>query len=255
MSTLSVFGDIYQSTNFKFTYNSRADCVLYPSCFTIWQEIIKTRYDGRVQKFLDEIYNVFNKAYNDIDVDKDTFNIIIQFCESEVALTSIDNMTKSNILSTLYCTNEAHEGREWSYRVLSPNHKKWYAANKDMIENYSPMLLFEFIIPVTILEYSLKSANDCPFRDPYHWYLFGIFGDELNVNNEIVILHEYDGNEDGNKRKVWRYNERWKVERFEINDDINEHEYRFKYIGLKIISGRRNKWDIQLGQIQFKIKL
>ena len=173
-NSLKIFGDIYQSTKFKFTYKNRMDCQIYPSFLTMWHYFIMIRYNGETKKFLDDIFNVLNISFN---IGKDIYKIIIDFCEI-----SLENINpKTNILKTLYATNEAHTTREYAYCIVSDRYNKWYSARSDSnsIENYSPMILFEFSIPILISEYSLKSANDCPYRDPYHWYLFGCFGDKI----------------------------------------------------------------------------
>eukprot|EP00483_Globobulimina_turgida_P007046 UN07060 len=186
-SFVQTFGDVHPYTAFKFAYDSVIWRSIQPSLLTMWHYFVMLRYDGNSTQFLDEIYAVLNGLYVGIIASKDLFDIIISFCECE----SWETFTlKHNVLRTLFATSEAHTDREFAYCVLQNECTKWYSAWNDSVETRSPMLLFEFVIPISILQYSLKSANDCPHRDPYHWYLFGVFGEEIKLNNKIVILHE-----------------------------------------------------------------
>eukprot|EP01084_Bolivina_argentea_P084700 153139_1 len=251
---MDTFGDIHQYTTFKFKYESSAITAnVHASLLTMWHYFVMVRYDGNSTEFLDDIYSAVNGLYDGIMINKDIFEIIVTFCEY-TGWEKFNSNSKQNILSRLYATNEAHKSREFAYCVLENQRNKWYAAANDSLENRSPILLFEFVLPVSILEYSLRSAGDCPHRDPYQWILFGVFGDEIKSQNKIVILDEYNGDSEQNTReKPWKYNGRWKWEIFKVQK--YKQQCRFKFIGLEIIRGRKNMFDIQLGQIKFKTKL
>lgn len=45
---------------------------------------------------------------------------------------------------------------------------------------------------INIIAYAMKSANDCDYRDPYDWILYGKF----DFNTDLLLLHEerFQGN-------------------------------------------------------------
>ena len=193
-------------------------------------------FESDKARFLDRL---FNRAFCSLCT-RDLFDAIVSFAEPCFSET---DFRKTNLLPALSATTEAHRGREWAHCVLSPRTNKWYAANKDSAEARSPMLSFEFAAPIHVVSYTLQSAGDCPHRDPLHWVLFGCFGDELDGRNQVEILHEYDGDKHG---VPLSNNSRWTHLTFKIPSEKKKEELRFKFIGFKIIRGKRNMFDIQL---------
>ena len=246
-ASISKYRDIHPSTEFSRTYTDHANFKMYPSFLSMWHYYIRAQYDGKIEAFTDDIYKVFSELYN---IDKDIYKLILEF-----AIISLENNkdrieNKQNILKTLYCTSEAHGHKEFATDALSPiDNCKWFTGGY-----HSPMLLFKFTKPISIHSCFIKSANDCPFRDPYHFILFGMENDSIKDSNKIIILHEY--NEDKIKdenEKLWSKDERWKIERFQIDHDIIDKKYMFRFIGLKIFRGEKDKHAIQIGQIDFSL--
>lgn len=243
-SKVKTFSDIHHSCEFPHSYSAargNKNCHITPNKMTAWCSELITHYNGDKALFLQRLHDAINP-----ELPKSIFDVIVEFCESII---DNGNHTKLNILSTLNATSEAHETREWAWCLLTEG-GKWYSANSDSIETRSPMLLFEFAVPVHVYRYCLQSANDCPYRDPSHWYLFGVFGDELDGRNKVVVLREHKES----PRRKRNNHERRKWISFAV-PDVDGEQLRFKFIGIKIIKGHRNAFDIQLGGVLLQFML
>ena len=85
--------------------------------------------------------------------------------------------------------------------------------------------------PIRVFRYGLKSANDCPKRDPKCWTLIAMVGD-----NEHVI-HSVPSNPKWTRRWQWRY---WVTGQQVLSNTF--------YLTIK---GNHGTMDTQLGQLQF----
>ena len=85
--------------------------------------------------------------------------------------------------------------------------------------------------PIRVFRYGLKSANDCPKRDPKCWTLTAMVGDKEHV------IHSVPSNPKWTRRWQWRY---WVTGQQVLSNTF--------YLTIK---GNHGTMDTQLGQLQF----
>ena len=220
------------------------------------------------------------KILTDCELNNELVKIIIEYIVNNINdignLKLVDKYIKNlkSLIIKLYFSSIARSDCEFANNLLTNDnnaHNKWYTNSQN-----APMLLFEFECNIGVINYVLMSANDCVHRDPYHFYLFGcnnidIIADNnlnqaniwpnsnnidkykngVNVNfKDMVILHEYNGDNETDVRVLWN-NERYFMEYFDCNQKVIKQGLKFKYIGLHILKGNRNTYDIQISKIAF----
>ena len=169
-------------------------------------------YSSKMEK---ELYQLKQAQHNEFDVeDLIPFNLEEAVQNGEVTVTGTE-----------------HYGDECPTEALMKSqepHSKFIGPLGDCFK-----LALHFKTKITMRGYGVRSANDCPERDPKSWSVFG--ENDFEEGCEAKLLHQVD------EADNWE-GERWTIRKYKFNQVITTDFIEFK------VHENNNDENVQIGQ-------
>lgn len=178
-----------------------------------------------------------NEIWNYKNVCKYWKLIISKSSELKRFMNPIREVSRNDLLRNMYVCGDVRGGgtekefKENLFKNGNEDWNKWYHA-------FTSSSWIKFLLPKTIniIAYGIKSANDCDYRDPYDWKLYG----KNNFNKVSLLLHEA-------KSVIFEKRFQWKIfyiDNLELGQNLN-------YLYIDIIKPKKNINGIQISQLVF----